>query len=127
MKHEQGQQWTGQAGSTGGPQETGPVLPDDQQGPDTAAAQPSSKLKRTRTGIAWVAALVALVLLVFLLVFILQNLESTTVDFLGFSGSLPLALAMLFSAIGGAALVALIGVARIVQLRRAARGPRKAR
>lgn len=91
------------------------------------AAQPPAGARRTRVGAAWVAALVALVLLIFLLIFILQNLESTTVDFLGFSGSLPLALAMLFSAIGGALLVALLGAARIIQLRKATRASRPGR
>lgn len=75
---------------------------------------------------AWVMALVALVVLVFLLIFILQNMDSTTVVFLGFSGNLPLAVAMLFSAIGGAGLVALLGIARMIQLRKEARAQRKA-
>ena len=75
----------------------------------------------------WVTTLVGLVVLAFLLVFILQNLDSTRVDFLGFSGSLPLAVAMLFSAIGGAGLVGLLAIARMIQLRRAARPGRSGR
>ncbi|TVS98790.1 DUF1049 domain-containing protein, partial [Amycolatopsis bartoniae] len=74
---------------------------------------------RTRVSGTWVAVIVALVILVFLLIFILQNLATATVNFLGMSGSLPLAVAMLFSAIAGAVLVALIGAARILQLRKA--------
>lgn len=100
-----------------------PTAPEEPAEEQTA---PATKHKRTRTSVAWVSAIVALVLLVFLLIFILQNMESTTVDFLGFSGSLPLAVAMLFSAIAGAGLVALLGTARMVQLRRAARADRKA-
>lgn len=75
----------------------------------------------------WLMTLIGLVVLAFLLVFILQNLNSARVDFLGFSGSLPLAVAMLFSAIGGAGLVGLLGTARMIQLRRAARGSRRAK
>jgi uncharacterized integral membrane protein len=60
---------------------------------------------------------VAVLLLVFLLVFILQNLASASVHFMGAVGSLPLGVAMLFAAIAGALLIALLGSARIVQLR----------
>lgn len=119
MKHEQGQRWTEQPGGAQAPEASTAEVP--AQGEQETETGTPGKLKRTRTSVAWAAVLVALVLLVFLLVFILQNLEATTVDFLGFSGSLPLALAMLFSAIAGAALVALLGVARMIQLRRAHR------
>jgi uncharacterized integral membrane protein len=48
------------------------------------------------------------------------------VHFLGMSGSLPLAVAMLFSAIAGALLVALVGGARILQLRKETKKARRA-
>ena len=44
-----------------------------------------------------------------------------SVFFLGAAGTLPLGVAMLFAAIAGALLVALIGSARILQLRHTAR------
>ena len=88
--------------------------------PATPVAPPRpAPIKRTRVSGTWVAVIIALVVLVFLLIFILQNLATATVNFLGMSGSLPLAVAMLFSAIAGAVLVALIGAARILQLRKA--------
>jgi uncharacterized integral membrane protein len=68
-----------------------------------------------------VAVIVALVVLIFLLIFVLQNLAGATVYFLGMSGTLPLGVALLFAAAGGAALVALVGAARILQLRRFAK------
>lgn len=117
MTDEQGQQQ--------GPQH---AEPEPAQEPRGGASEPEArhaKHKRTRTSVAWASVIVALVVLVFLLIFILQNLESTTVYFLGFSGSLPTAVAMLFSAIGGAGLIALLGVARMIQLRRAARVSKK--
>jgi uncharacterized integral membrane protein len=86
---------------------------------------PGAKIKRTRISGTWIAVVVALVVLIFLLIFILQNLDSASVRFLGMSGSLPLALAMLFSAIAGGALVALVGGARILQLRHETRRARK--
>lgn len=115
MKHEQGEQFTGQ-----GSEAVAGEAPEPEPAPTTTTTT-TTKGGRTRVAAAWVAALVALVVLAFLLVFILQNLETTTVDFLGFSGSLPLALAMLFSAIAGAVLVALLGLARMIQMRRAHR------
>jgi uncharacterized integral membrane protein len=59
--------------------------------------------------------------LVFLLIFILQNLSRASVSFLGFGGTLPMGVAMLFAAVAGALLVALVGSARILQLRRGTR------
>lgn len=81
----------------------------------------AKKIKRTRVSGTWIAVIVALVVLVFLLIFILQNLDTATVHFLGMEGSMPLAVAMLFSVIAGGALVALIGGARILQLRKQAK------
>jgi uncharacterized integral membrane protein len=63
----------------------------------------------------------AALVLIFLLIFILQNLASASVHFLGAVGTLPLGVAMLFAAIAGALLVALIGSARILQLRHSVR------
>lgn len=77
--------------------------------------------KRSRTAWIWSSVIIAFIVLVFLLIFILQNVQSVTVSFLGFAGTLPLGVAMLFSVIGGALLVALAGTARILQLRREAR------
>ena len=79
------------------------------------------KARPTRISGTWVAVIAGLLVLVVLLIFILQNLDPATVRFFGAEGSLPLAIAILFTAIGGAALVALIGGARILQLRKQAR------
>jgi uncharacterized integral membrane protein len=97
-----------------GPEETTPV-----------PAKPPGKARPTRISGTWVAVIAGLVVLVVLLIFILQNLDQATVRFFGAEGSLPLAIAMLFSAIGGAVLVALIGGARILQLRKQARRVRR--
>ena len=64
---------------------------------------------------------IAVLVLIFLLIFIMQNLTGVRVFFLGAAGTLPLGVAMLFAAIAGALLVALIDSARILQLRHAAR------
>jgi uncharacterized integral membrane protein len=87
----------------------------------TPVRVPATRPRPTRVSAFWAALVAGLLVLAVLLVFILQNLAPATVYFFGAAGSLPLALAMLFSALGGAALVALIGGARILQLRRQAR------
>jgi uncharacterized integral membrane protein len=58
------------------------------------------------------------IVLIVLLVFILENTQSVKISFFGASGHLPLGVALLLAAIGGALLVGIIGAARIVQLRR---------
>ncbi|RJQ85985.1 LapA family protein [Amycolatopsis panacis] len=93
-------------------------------GPGSAELPPRAKarkLKPTRISGTWIAVIVAIAVLALLLIFILQNLDPATVNFLGAAGSMPLAVAMLFAAIAGAALVALVGGARILQLRKQAR------
>lgn len=119
MSHAHGSEHTSEASQR---KPESPVSqPEGQLEQEQKRSAPSSRpapIKRTRVSGTWLAVIVAIVILVFLLIFILQNLTNATVQFLGFSGSLPLALAMLFSAIGGAALVALVGGARILQLRK---------
>ena len=56
--------------------------------------------------------------------FILENTQSVKVSYFGLGGHLPLGVALLLAAIGGALLVGIVGTARIVQLRRRVRRPR---
>ena len=88
-----------------------------------ASAAGTAGLHRTRAGTAWVAITAFMVILVLLLIFVLQNSGSVRVHFLGARGTMSLAVAMLFSTIAGALLVALASGVRVLQLRRIARGP----
>jgi uncharacterized integral membrane protein len=76
---------------------------------------------RTRVSGIWVASIAAVVVLLLLLIFILQNSERVKINIFGANPTLPLGVALLLAAVLGALLVALIGVARVVQLRRTAR------
>lgn len=89
--------------------------------PTSTRRSGDSAIRSSRISGTWVAVIIATILLIFLLVFILQNLTSVTVSFLGFAGNLPLGVALLFAAITGALLVALVGAARILQIRRRVR------
>lgn len=86
---------------------------------DSATAEPA--VRRSRFGGLWVGLIVAAVVLVLLLIFILQNSQTVQVDYLGLSGHLPVAVAILLGVAVGALLVALPGTIRILQLRRTAR------
>lgn len=114
------------------PYETG-ALPKDQppgsplggEIPDTTAGAPVDQshepydLGRSRVGITWIALIVAALLGIVLLIFIIQNSESTEVEMLFWSFSLPLGVTILLSVIAGALVMALVGGVRIIQLRRA--------
>lgn len=59
-----------------------------------------------------------LVVLVPLVIFLVQNTAGVKVSFVSLHGRMPLGVAMLLSAVGGALLVSLAAAARIWQLRR---------
>ena len=93
-------------------------------GPEVPAAAPPVQTAvppRTRVSGIWVASIAAVVVLLLLLIFILQNGERVKIDIFGANPTLPLGVALLLAAVLGALLVALIGVARVVQLRHTAR------
>ena len=105
-----------ESGGTGGAQPGGRREP---------AAETHDGRHVTRAGVLWTAVVAALVLFVLLVVFFIQNQDLVVVAFLGFSGAVPLGLALFIAAVAGGVLVATVGAARIVQLRAAARRARQ--
>jgi uncharacterized integral membrane protein len=89
------------------------------------ASTPSDSVRHTRTSRTWIGIIVFALLLVLLLVFILQNTQSVEISYFGFSGTVPLAVAMLLSAVAGVLLTAIAGSLRIWQLRRHLRRPKR--
>ncbi len=92
----------------------------------TNPGKPVDPLRHSRTSGAWVAAVGLGLLLVLLVIFIAQNTQTVEVQFLGFEGTTPLAVALLIAAAGGILLTALAGSMRILQLRRRVRRDKKA-
>ncbi|GIF48146.1 putative integral membrane protein [Asanoa ferruginea] len=92
----------------------------------TKGTLPDEK-RHTRIGGSWIILLIGLILLAFLLVFVLQNLDSVRIHFLSANFTMPLGVALLLAAIGGALICAVPFAARIFQLRRATRRPRNMR
>lgn len=72
--------------------------------------------KRGVSGTVWAALIVGVVVLILLLVFIIQNNVTTQFEFLAWTFSLPLGVAMLLSAIAGALIMALVGSVRMFTL-----------
>ncbi|MEU4393754.1 hypothetical protein [Kribbella sp. NPDC023855] len=78
-------------------------------------------MPRTRAGAAWVGICAGAVLGVFLIIFIFQNTRKVTVSFLWMDGSVPLALALLVTALTVGLVTMAIGTVRLAQLRRLVR------
>jgi len=93
-------------------------------GPPITAVVPKEP-RSTRVSRAWNGLVPAVVLLVLILVFIFQNLHKTRVSFLMFSGTLPLAFALLAAAAFGGLFVLTLGSIRMVQLRKVIRRSQK--
>ena len=65
------------------------------------------------------------VVLVLLAIFILQNTQKVEISFLGWTGSAPLAAALLIATAAGLVLAVAAGSLRILQLRRRVKRDRK--
>ena len=78
---------------------------------------PAHRVRRTRMGGLWVAAVLAAVVLLLLLIFILENQHQVSIGYFGAHGHLPLGVALLLAAVLGVLLVVIPGTGRIIQLR----------
>lgn len=99
----------------------GKPAPDRPVTPGRPAVRPRRGVQRTKTGYTWVGLVLAALLGILVLSFILQNLDNVELHLLFWDFSLPLGVTVLLSVIVGVLLTALVGGARIMQLRRAAK------
>lgn len=79
--------------------------------------------KPTRISWAWGTLVVGLILGIALVDFLAQNTRSVRIEFFWASGQVPIVVALLVAALAGAAIVLIVGGARIGQLRRRLRHP----
>jgi uncharacterized integral membrane protein len=77
--------------------------------------------KRSFSRAAWFALIVGAVALIFLLIFVLQNNVPALFTFGAWTFTLPLGVAMLFAAIAGALVTAMVGTVRMFVLGRSVR------
>jgi uncharacterized integral membrane protein len=90
---------------------------------DASSGSKATKVTPTRVSASWTAVVVAAVVLVLLVIFIAQNTQRSSVNFLWLHGTAPTAVVILVAAAAGALVVVIVAIARILQLRRAASRP----
>ncbi|HSC03439.1 MAG TPA: lipopolysaccharide assembly protein LapA domain-containing protein [Solirubrobacteraceae bacterium] len=112
---------SGDAPERPGKTETAPAEGQAAGPPTAATAEGRPEIPRTRTARAHNALIAGAIVLILLLVFILENTQSVKISYFGASFNMPLGVALLLAAIGGALLVGIVGTARIMQLRRRVR------
>jgi uncharacterized integral membrane protein len=110
--------------------ETGDVLPSDggakkRRGRTRHGSGGGDGVRNTRSGGAWAAVALAAVVGAALIDFIVQNTRSVRIEFFDVNWQMPVAVALLGSALAGALLVLAARVARTTQLRLAHRRGRK--
>ena len=81
----------------------------------------AEEVKFTRAAALWTSLIFGFLILIVLLIFIAQNTASTSFAFLTWRWDLPLGVAILFAAVCGGLITALVSAARMFQLRRAAK------
>lgn len=75
----------------------------------------------------WATLIVGILVLIMLLVFILQNMDDVSINYLPWTFALPLGVAMLLAAIAGALVMGLVGSVRLFALNRRVRKLEKER
>ncbi len=103
------------------PRTADPAPPTADPAPPTTRAERAAEIPRTKTALAHNTLIAGAIVLILLLVFILENTQSVKISYFGAGFRMPLGVALLLAAIGGALLTGIVGTARIVQLRRRVR------
>ena len=93
---------------------------------DTAAKNPESAVKFTRTAALWTALVVGFLVLILLLVFIIQNGNQVPIHLFTWEWNVQLGVAILLAAVAGGLLAFSVAGIRLLQLRLAARKNLKA-
>jgi uncharacterized integral membrane protein len=99
------------------PQAIEPGAPKPEDPHPGPVALPTHRVKRTRIGGIWIAAVLSAIVLLLLLIFILENGQRVAISYVGAHGHLPLGVALLLAAVLGVLLVVIPGTGRIIQLR----------
>lgn len=97
--------------------------PKEESKPAPAPAKP--QVKKTTAGSMWIGLVVSAILLIVLLVFILQNQQESALHLFGWTWNFPVGVGMLFAAILGALITAMVGGWRMLDLRRQIRNGNK--
>ncbi len=115
---------SGDAPGRAGETQTAPEAEPSTGGREATRPDGRGEIPHTRTARAHNTLIAGAIVLILLLVFIIENTESVKIAYFGAGFHLPLGVALLLAAIGGALVVGIVGTARIVQLRRRIRHSR---
>ncbi|MGP6172910.1 LapA family protein [Corynebacterium sp. A21] len=88
-------------------------------------ATPDDKVKSSLAGSTWVALIAGLLLLILLIVFILQNQHQIALNLFAWSFQFPAGIGYLITAIAGGLIVAMVGMVRMIELRRQVKKARR--
>jgi uncharacterized integral membrane protein len=88
---------------------------------EASRPRPQSAVRFTRTSALWWSLALGALILILLLIFVAQNLDTTPVQFFGWTWNVSVGIAFLVAAIAGSLITVIVGGARMVQLRMAAR------
>ncbi|MGD7000994.1 LapA family protein [Corynebacterium halotolerans] len=113
-----------------------PAVPEEDPEPAGTAPAPAPATPAPRTGrgrattgslagSTWVAMVVGLLILILLIVFILQNQQQVELNLFAWSFQFPAGIGYLITAIAGGLIIALVGMVRMMELRRQVRKLRK--
>ncbi|MEH3157314.1 MAG: lipopolysaccharide assembly protein LapA domain-containing protein [Gordonia paraffinivorans] len=103
------------------PPTDGPPPPHGDHPQGDQVKQALADVRHTRTKSAWVGIIVGAIVLILLLVFIVQNLDKQEIQLFFWQVNLPQGISLLIAAIAGALITAVVGGARMFQVRRAVR------
>jgi uncharacterized integral membrane protein len=112
---------SGDAPERAGETEAAPATDTAGHPPEPPRDDRRGTIPKTRTARAHNALIAGAIVLILLLVFILENTKSVKISYFGAGFHMPLGVALLLAAIGGALVVGIVGTARILQLRRSVR------
>lgn len=98
--------------------EPAPAVPGSEEAPHRSGLDSHGRVKRTRAATAWASAVALALVTIFFVVFVVQNSQSITIDFLWMNGTISAAAALLIAAVAGSLLVGIPAAVRITQLRR---------
>jgi uncharacterized integral membrane protein len=116
------------------PDEQPPTRQDDPGPPDPVEVTPepappvevATHPTPTRVSASWTAVVIGVVILILLIIFVAENAQSASINFLGVHGHAPTAVVLLIAAVAGAVIVMTVAASRILQLRRRAKRAERA-
>lgn len=94
------------------------AAPDAEVAPRRSGLDSHGRVKRTRAATAWASAVALALVTILFVVFVVENSQSISVNFLWMDGRISAAAALLIAAVAGSLLVGIPAAVRIAQLRR---------